>query len=169
MQEGPWPDKAMWDANERARERDAAKFLKGGASRPQVISQGPYIQDQGTANAPAMRSQASPSVNVQGAPSQNGRKMDSTNPGPAAEEIPAVPNNGPKTNSNGPVERQSLLEGNVKISKAPASKGTNDTEWSPRNGNRQAGTMTLSDASSSVQQASSRQSGSNPPLNNLRN
>jgi hypothetical protein len=53
LEEGMWPDKAYWDAHERARERDAAKFLDYGASRPKVISRGQLEQNMGTANAAA--------------------------------------------------------------------------------------------------------------------
>jgi outer membrane protein TolC len=55
LEEGMWPDKAYWDAHERARERDAAKFLDYGASRPRVISRGELEQNMGTANAPAVK------------------------------------------------------------------------------------------------------------------
>ena len=44
LTEGPWSDKANWDAHERARERDAALFLPYGGSRPSVVSQGPVPQ-----------------------------------------------------------------------------------------------------------------------------
>ncbi len=50
MQEGPWPEKAYRDANEHARRRDAARYLDYGASRPRVISQGPYQQHLGDVN-----------------------------------------------------------------------------------------------------------------------
>jgi outer membrane protein TolC len=49
LEEGLWADKAYWDAHERARERDAAKYMDYGASRPKVISQGEYQQFSGTA------------------------------------------------------------------------------------------------------------------------
>nr|MCU0708841.1 TolC family protein [Pirellula sp.] len=55
LEEGLWADKAYWDAHERARERDAARFLDYGASRPRVISRGELEQNLGTANAPATR------------------------------------------------------------------------------------------------------------------
>jgi outer membrane protein TolC len=58
LEEGMWQDKAYWDAHERARERDAAKFLDYGASRPRVISRGQLEQNMGTANA-AARAQVS--------------------------------------------------------------------------------------------------------------
>lgn len=53
LEEGLWPDKAYWDAHERARERDAARFLDYGASRPKVISRGQLEQNMGTANSAA--------------------------------------------------------------------------------------------------------------------
>ena len=74
LEEGLWPEKAYWDAHERARERDAAKFMDYGASRPSVMSRGAYIQDTGTANAQARPASLTPG-------------------GPAPEKKPAVPNN----------------------------------------------------------------------------
>lgn len=44
LAEGPWADKAYWDAMERARERDASYYLNYGYTRPGVISQGPVAQ-----------------------------------------------------------------------------------------------------------------------------
>ncbi|MFN9915918.1 MAG: hypothetical protein ACK53L_25225, partial [Pirellulaceae bacterium] len=55
LQEGPWPEKAYWDATEHARRRDAARYLDYGASRPRVISEGAYQQQLGTANDENMR------------------------------------------------------------------------------------------------------------------
>jgi outer membrane protein TolC len=40
FEEGPWPKKAYWDALGRARERDAARFIDYGWTRPRVMSQG---------------------------------------------------------------------------------------------------------------------------------
>lgn len=51
LAEGPWPQKAYWDALGHARERDASYYLDYGWTRPRVISQGPV--DQGAA-APGM-------------------------------------------------------------------------------------------------------------------
>jgi len=44
LAEGPWADKAYWDALGRARERDASYYLNYGYTRPGVISQGPVAQ-----------------------------------------------------------------------------------------------------------------------------
>ncbi|MCH5373224.1 MAG: TolC family protein, partial [Planctomycetes bacterium] len=41
LAEGPWPQKAYWDALGRARERDASYYLDYGWTRPSVVSQGP--------------------------------------------------------------------------------------------------------------------------------
>jgi outer membrane protein TolC len=40
FEEGPWPEKAYWDAMEKARERDASYYLDYGVSRPAVQSRG---------------------------------------------------------------------------------------------------------------------------------
>jgi outer membrane protein TolC len=39
-EEGPWPQKAYWDALARARERDAGMYVDYGWTRPRVISRG---------------------------------------------------------------------------------------------------------------------------------
>lgn len=44
LAEGPWGDKAYWDALGHARERDASYYLNYGYTRPGVISQGPVPQ-----------------------------------------------------------------------------------------------------------------------------
>ncbi len=41
LEEGPWNQKAYWDALERARERSAGRHLQYGVSRPGVVRQGP--------------------------------------------------------------------------------------------------------------------------------
>ncbi|MEX0818884.1 MAG: TolC family protein, partial [Pirellulaceae bacterium] len=44
LAEGPWADKAYWDALGHARERDASYYLNYGYTRPGVVSQGPVAQ-----------------------------------------------------------------------------------------------------------------------------
>ena len=41
LEEGPWTQKAYWDALERARERSAGRKLQYGVTRPGVVRQGP--------------------------------------------------------------------------------------------------------------------------------
>ncbi len=45
LQEGPWPDKAQFDADRLARQRDAGIYLNYGFTRPSVISQGAVRQN----------------------------------------------------------------------------------------------------------------------------
>jgi len=47
LAEGPWPGKAYFDANRRARARDAAVYLDYGFTRPKVLSRGEYNQSAG--------------------------------------------------------------------------------------------------------------------------
>jgi len=79
LEEGLWPEKAYWDAHERARERDAAIHMDYGASRPSVLSRGAYTQYTGNANA-----QARPASLTPGGPP---REREST-----PEAVPADPN-----------------------------------------------------------------------------
>ena len=44
FEEGPWPQKAYWDAMGRARERDAGTYIDYGWTRPKVISRGEIPQ-----------------------------------------------------------------------------------------------------------------------------
>jgi len=50
LAEGPWASKAYFDAEERARARDAGLFLNYGFTRPKVFSQGPIAQEQHEGN-----------------------------------------------------------------------------------------------------------------------
>jgi outer membrane protein TolC len=86
LEEGLWPEKAYWDAHERARERDAARYLDYGASRPRVISQGEFEQFQGTANAAAKpaRPGMAPATNGKGQPEQIQPERDN----PQVDDLP---------------------------------------------------------------------------------
>lgn len=44
FEEGPWPQKAYWDALQRARERDAGHYINYGWTRPAVVSRGEMPQ-----------------------------------------------------------------------------------------------------------------------------
>ena len=52
LAEGPWPEKAYFDAHRRARARDASLYLDYGFTRPKVISRGEYDQQAGAGVAP---------------------------------------------------------------------------------------------------------------------
>jgi outer membrane protein TolC len=79
FEEGPWPQKAYWDALYRARERDAGLYVDYGWTRPKVISRGPIPQ-----RIPV------------GAPQEGGaplapEELPAGEPTPAAEPTPAQP------------------------------------------------------------------------------
>lgn len=50
LAEGPWNQKAYWDALERARERSAGKQKKYGVTRPGVVRQGPLLDPRSAAH-----------------------------------------------------------------------------------------------------------------------
>ncbi len=52
LAEGPWPQKAYFDATRRARARDASLYLDYGFTRPKVISRGPVEQYAGSGGLP---------------------------------------------------------------------------------------------------------------------
>src|SRR5262249_59385122 len=64
LEEGPWPQKAYWDALARARERDAGWYIDYGWTRPRVVSRGPVPQglpvSSGASHAPATTTEALP-------------------------------------------------------------------------------------------------------------
>lgn len=95
MQEGPWPAKAYEDATEHARRRDAARYLDYGASRPKVISQGPYQQHLGNVNenadlTPTLKQESSKEMEpILAKP--NIDKVEKSLDKMPAEEVPALP------------------------------------------------------------------------------
>ncbi|GIW94676.1 MAG: transporter [Pirellulaceae bacterium] len=49
LAEGPWPQKAYWDALEKARQRDSSYYLRWGTTQPAPISRGPVDEEPGYA------------------------------------------------------------------------------------------------------------------------
>ncbi|MDO5566662.1 MAG: TolC family protein [Planctomycetia bacterium] len=80
LAEGPWNNKAYFDATRRARERDAGHYLDYGMTIPQVFSRGVYPQVQGT-DPTVIRAPEDPAVPV---PGKSDEKKDTTkaNPNP---------------------------------------------------------------------------------------
>jgi hypothetical protein len=91
LEEGLWPQKAYWDAEERARERGAARHMDYGASRPSVISQGTYNQNIGTANAQARSASSTPGGPATEKKSNNPMKSQETVPGLPERTIDQLP------------------------------------------------------------------------------
>lgn len=80
--EGPWPQKAYWDALGHARERDAGWYIDYGWTRPKVISRGAMPQGLPASNTPSSDRTSNP----------NAEEL------PAQEPTPAMP----QMNSNNP-------------------------------------------------------------------
>src|SRR5262249_53596340 len=68
LEEGPWPQKAYWDALARARERDAGWYVDYGWTRPKVISRGPIAQGLPATNSGG--ESATGTANAEGLPAQ---------------------------------------------------------------------------------------------------
>jgi len=85
LAEGPWPGKAYFDANRRARQRDASLYLDYGHSRPGVFSRGAISQAFEPLGADARAMQLPPR--------DPATRSDSV---PAAEELPAAASGGPE-------------------------------------------------------------------------
>ena len=91
LAEGAWPNKAYFDAERMARQRDASYYLNYGFTRPQVVSQGPYLQHK--QDAGLQDSEASLGMPTIGSP--EGMPHEATD-STAPEELPApTPNEMP--------------------------------------------------------------------------
>jgi outer membrane protein TolC len=88
LAEGPWPTKAYWDAEIRARRRDASYFLNYGYTRPAVISRGGV---SGDALEAAVDGNAVAPAELKGSPSPTDLEiLPSTEPEPISAEIQAT-------------------------------------------------------------------------------
>ena len=90
LAEGPWASKAYFDAQERARARDAGIFLNYGFTRPQVFSQGPI--DQGGFGEEILEGEYIPGETIfeEGAPADAGSQTPTVAP-PMNSELPPIP------------------------------------------------------------------------------
>jgi hypothetical protein len=64
LAEGPWPSKAYFDANTRARQRDASHYFDYGYTRPDVVSRGAIDPFMGKPTAVAPTPAASVTADV---------------------------------------------------------------------------------------------------------
>ena len=82
--EGPWPDKAYWDAMGHARRRDAGTYLNYGYTRPRVIRQNPVDQVYGgypsEGEVYEQYGEEVPTPQPTPAPKQNGTPMNEPTP-----------------------------------------------------------------------------------------
>jgi outer membrane protein TolC len=92
LAEGPWPQKAYFDATRLARSRDAAMYLDYGMTAPRVLSRGPVEQNagqalQGAAPVEEAAVQNGPEVVPTPAPAGAAPKLNNQTPTP----VPVVP------------------------------------------------------------------------------
>jgi outer membrane protein TolC len=118
LEEGPWPEKAYWDALGLARERDASYYLDYGWTRPGVISQGPIEQQGGNGMFHEMTEEHLPGV-TDGEPTEAKRLNEL--PGDLEDSMPMpAPRPGPITSRpdepslNAPIHRADATEPAVK-------------------------------------------------------
>lgn len=101
LEEGAWPEKAYFDALQRARERDAGTYFNYGWTRPEVISRGASPTTGGFQTAPAVDGMPSEITlqpeglpRVQGTPdaemSDEAPMMIEPMPAPAADPMPNI-------------------------------------------------------------------------------
>lgn len=136
LAEGPWTDKAYWDANERARERAAARHLNYGSSRPSVISRGELPKGGLGVGQGSIINRAPSSAGLEEVQSPNDKTpaeivpapkaMDKGNSGraPAVEPIPDGQTNSVRVKSL-PVSQRETMEFD---SQSPTSK----PQWTPK-------------------------------------
>ncbi len=162
LQEGPWPEKAYWDANEHARRRDAAHYLDYGSSRPRVISQGPYQQHLGNVNDGAVSESSTNGGTeaLQSGPTKSGTEKSDMNKSPEkmpSESVPALPDRkAPKAES----EELPSIKAGVKVTRPPVAILDRSTGDVPK--------VAELRSSPSVRQAGHIQPSSNTPANRLR-
>ncbi|MBC8356697.1 MAG: TolC family protein [Planctomycetes bacterium] len=126
LAEGPWADKAYWDAMEHARERDASYYLNYGYTRPGVISQGPVGQ------GPV--SQYIGDMPVDGSNAGDGSELVPT-PAPTPAERPEAGDDAPQepgpitTRPEGPALNAPLRAGTQRGSLNVATHTGNSFEW----------------------------------------
>lgn len=143
--EGPWPQKAYWDALGQARRRDASYQMDYGWSRPKVISRGPAPQHFGPGDE----------SNVYPSEQQHGEAIPTPVPTPAKRPATGAELPAPPTAATEPVDVTTLFAG-TKPAAAPARLSASATT---------AATpirMTISDVPNAAPQAIPAAASANP-------
>lgn len=107
MGEGPWPEKAYFDALGQARKRDAGLFIDYGWTRPKVISQGPVDQMTGV-DGGFVKDGAFSETMIEGEYPQGGMIYEQ---GPAYGEPTPAPLPGSSPTPASPFRREESLPG----------------------------------------------------------
>jgi len=130
--EGPWPQKAYWDALARARERDAGWYVDYGWTRPKVISRGAVPQGLPASNTPGNSTTTNPNAellpNQEPTPARSSMDSSEPSPLPSPSDLPRETRSQPRGNeramvaspSNAAGEGQSMPFGIRQTRQSPA-------------------------------------------------
>ncbi len=135
LEEGPWPTKAYWDAEELAKQRAAGHYVDYGYTRPAVVSRGPAVQGMitegnvstGPGRTNSIQPTESPEPEIEEdaeKPLPDIKKKDPATP----EKIPA-----PKPNEKAPITirgTQPSGRAEVHLSSGPSSDSNSRFDWS---------------------------------------
>jgi len=117
LAEGPWPEKAKFDAHRLARQRDASLYLNYGYTRPSVFSQGPINQKINGQDGEGM-SEGSPAAGV-----PHEATFPETLPTPASESLPSPDSMEPTPDNSTKARRETGLR--------TASADKQGFDWGP--------------------------------------
>ncbi|MBX7167401.1 MAG: TolC family protein [Pirellulales bacterium] len=115
LAEGPWPGKAYFDAQKRARERDASFYMNYGYTRPSVMSRGPYQQ-------------IGPNATIGGPHQPAEGSYETIVPGEQMQPTPVEPTNEPPLLNGSPMGR--LPQPGVRRASAEMPVGTQQSSFS---------------------------------------
>lgn len=151
LAEGPWADKAYFDARKRARERDAGLFIDYGFTRPNVMSRGPINQQMGPNHGATFKAAGEQT------PGQGGENVPA--PPPDGRQPPATQPAAPPIGTTTGFDSQRVI-GDDESSQLSSRPGATTTRFSWGNlGWDQALTADESDAPARIKPASAQTSG----------
>lgn len=147
--EGPWTDKAYWDAEELAKQRAAGHYIDYGFTRPGVVSRGPvdagYLTEGNISSDPFIQSATTPTPEEEEPAKDSSQEKDeSSDSEMAPEKIPV-----PKPDADAPVTKRSMpLGGGLRVSQTnePTQQTAEQFSWGDLGlAERQQGTPNASD------------------------
>jgi hypothetical protein len=174
FEEGPWPQKAYWDAMGRARERDAGTYIDYGWTRPKVISRGEIPQV--TPGVDAFQLEGMPGAEEVQSPEPTPaepRTGEDTLPGPGPSPMPLetrarpISPSQPRVSSAGSAGSTDSTNGeSAAVGTGLAQSGTAQSTTEPTPATKPAATITVKPVKQVA--PATFQSGASPVSNPLR-
>ncbi len=149
LQEGQWVDKAYWDAQERAREREAGNYMDYGYTRPSVVSNGPVeagTLTEGNLPRPGMEQATAPESADEEPADENGKESDEKKSG---EKSPLASYDWSGFGSGDAAGRPAVV-----TSSGQATRKVSDVSVQPASANANQPTASISLRSGAVRSAS---------------